>query len=77
MRRFVSRMTSDAVRVESMTTEDLVRVHQILEQYSDTQLDFTDAAIVAIAERLNIARVYTLDLPSRFFDRSSKPLRLL
>ncbi|MDC0833290.1 PIN domain-containing protein [Geitlerinema sp. CS-897] len=61
MRRFVSRMTSDAVRVESMTTEDLVRVHQILEQYSDTQLDFTDAAIVAIAERLNITRVYTLD----------------
>jgi predicted nucleic acid-binding protein len=30
-------------------------------QYSDNQLDFTDAAIVAIAERLDITRVYTLD----------------
>ena len=61
MRRFVSSMTPDAVQVESVTIEDLVQVHQILEQYADNQLDFTDAAIVAIAQRLNIARVYTLD----------------
>jgi hypothetical protein len=61
MCRFVSSMTPNAVQVESLTTEDLVRVYQILEQYSDNQLDFTDAAIVTIAERLNITRVYTLD----------------
>lgn len=36
-------------------------MHEILEQYADSQLDFTDAAIVAIAERLAITRVYTLD----------------
>jgi predicted nucleic acid-binding protein len=62
MRRFVSSITSDTVQVEPVTTEDLVRVHQLLEQYADNQLDFTDAAIIAIAERLNITRVYTLDL---------------
>ncbi len=61
MRRFVSVMTPDAVQVESVTTEDLVRVHQILEQYADNQLDFTDAAIVAIAGRLTITCVYKLD----------------
>lgn len=61
MRRFVSSMTLDTVQVECLTTENLVRVHEILEQYADNQLDFTDAAIVAIAERLNITRVYTLD----------------
>lgn len=61
MRHFVSSMTPDAVQVESPTTKDLVRVQKILEQYADSQLDFTDAAIVAIAERLNITRVYTLD----------------
>jgi uncharacterized protein len=44
-----------------VTTKDLLRVHQLLEQYADSQLDFTDAAIVAIAERLDITRVYTLD----------------
>ncbi len=61
MCRFVSSLTPDAVQVEPATSEDLIRVHQILEQYADSQLDFTDAAIVAIAERLNITRVYTLD----------------
>lgn len=61
MRRFVASMTPDAVQIESVTTEDLIRVHQILEKYADNQLDFTDAAIVAIAERMAITRVYTLD----------------
>jgi len=61
MRLFVSSVTPETIQVESVTTEDLVRVHQILERYADNQLDFTDAAIVAIAERLNITRVYTLD----------------
>jgi uncharacterized protein len=61
MRRFVFSMTPDSVQVESLTPGDLVRVHEILEQYADSQLDFTDAVIVAITERLNITRVYTLD----------------
>jgi len=61
MRLFVSSVTPETIQVESVTTEDFVRVHQILERYADNQLDFTDAAIVAIAERLNITRVYTLD----------------
>jgi hypothetical protein len=61
MRRFVSSVTPERIQVKSVITEDLVRVHQILEQYADNQLDFTDAAIATIAERLNITRVYTLD----------------
>lgn len=61
MRRFVAGMTPDAVQIESVTTEDLIRVRQILEKYSDNQLDFTDAAIIAISERLGITRVYTLN----------------
>lgn len=61
MRRFVASLTPDAVQLESTTLEDLARISQILEKYSDNQLDFTDAAIIAIAERLTITRVYTLD----------------
>ena len=44
-----------------MTATDLERVNQILEQYADSQLDFVDAVIVAISERLRITRVLTLD----------------
>jgi hypothetical protein len=61
MRRFLASMAPNAVQVESLSMEDLVRVNQILEQYADNQLDFTDAAIIAIAERLKINRIYTLD----------------
>jgi uncharacterized protein len=61
MRHFMANMTPDNVQVESVTPEDLIRVHQILEKYADNELDFTDAAIIAIAERMAITRVYTLD----------------
>jgi uncharacterized protein len=61
MRHFVSSLTNKAVQIESVTSEDLIRVNKILEQYADSQLDFTDATIVAIAERLMISRIYTLD----------------
>ena len=61
MRYFVSSLTTQAVSVESVTLEDLLRINEVLEQYADSQLDFTDAAIVAMAERLAITRIYTLD----------------
>ncbi|BAZ53340.1 hypothetical protein NIES4103_60140 [Nostoc sp. NIES-4103] len=61
MRRFVSSLTTSAVQIEPITSEDLVRIHEVLVQYADSQLDFTDAAIVAIAERLRVTHIYTLD----------------
>ena len=61
MRQFVISLTNSAVQIEPIAMNDLVRSNEILEQYADSELDFTDAAIVAIAERLNITRVYTLD----------------
>lgn len=61
MRHFVSSLTTSAVRIEAVSSEDLVRIHEVLEQYADSQLDFADAAIVAIAERRVITRIYTLD----------------
>lgn len=61
MRRFVDSVTKTAVQLEPTTAEDLVRVHAILTQYADSQLDFTDAAIVAMAERLAVERICTLD----------------
>lgn len=61
MCRFVSSLTPDAIQVESTTIEDLSRIQQILAIYADSQLDFTDAAIIAIAERLATTRIYTLE----------------
>lgn len=40
---------------------DLKRVVDILEEYADSCLDFVDASIVAISERLKCIQVLTLD----------------
>lgn len=34
---------------------------QLLEKYTDSRMDFVDASIADVAERLNITRVLTLD----------------
>lgn len=41
--------------------EDLERAAEILEKYADSRVDFVDCVIVAIAERLNIRRVLTVN----------------
>jgi predicted nucleic acid-binding protein len=40
---------------------DLERAAAILEKYADSCVDFVDCVIVAIAERLNIKRILTVD----------------
>ena len=61
MRKFLASLAVSDIQIESLTAIDLERVNQVLEKYSDSQLDFVDAVIFAIAERLNITRVLTLD----------------
>ena len=61
IRKFIANLVVSGIQIESMTAKDLERVNQILEQYADSQLDFVDAVIVAIAERLRITRILTLD----------------
>jgi predicted nucleic acid-binding protein len=52
--------TADYVLVEP-TAEDYHRAAAIIRQYRDAHIDFVDAVLVAIAERLNITQVLTLD----------------
>ena len=43
------------------TGADLERAAEILEKYDDNNIDFVDAVIVAMAERLNITKILTVD----------------
>lgn len=43
------------------TESDLERAAEILEQYADNHIDLVDAVIVAMAERLEIRRILTVD----------------
>ena len=46
--------------IESLSA-DLARVTELVEKYDDLPLGTVDASVIALAERLNIATVVTLD----------------
>ena len=58
---FVRSMGARELTLEPVTVQDLERVAELLETYADARLDFVDACVVAVAERLRINRVATLD----------------
>ncbi|MBK9124656.1 MAG: PIN domain-containing protein [Chloroflexi bacterium] len=47
--------------VVSTQRSDYIRAIQIMRQHLDAQLDLTDATVMALAERLNIAEIATFD----------------
>jgi predicted nucleic acid-binding protein len=59
--RFLRSVGAGQVKTISMTASDLLRAADLLEQYADNRVDFVDCVIVALAERLNVSRVLTLD----------------
>lgn len=45
----------------ALTEPDLVFVANILEQYTDSRIDFVDATVMAVAERFRIQTILTVD----------------
>ncbi len=58
---FVASLTTKSVTLECAQPADYQRAAELMRQYADAKLDFVDAIIVAIAERLNITQLLTLD----------------
>ena len=50
-----------AYRVEDLRLEDYRRVRELCNQYTDADIGFVDAAVLAIAERLREPKLATLD----------------
>jgi predicted nucleic acid-binding protein len=59
--KFLNSILSGELILARMNSNDLARTVEILEKYADTQVDFVDCVIVAMAERLNIQRILTVD----------------
>ena len=47
--------------VTDLEPVDLQRAGELMARYADSRIGFVDAAIAALAERLAVVRVYTLD----------------
>ncbi len=53
--------TRAAFQIEGLTDVDMDRMQQIMNDYQSSEFDFTDVAVMALAERLNISQVGTFD----------------
>jgi predicted nucleic acid-binding protein len=59
--RFLRDLPNSKYRLVTLRPSDISRTAELLEQYADSRVDFVDATIAAVAERLNITRILTLD----------------
>jgi hypothetical protein len=59
--RFLRSVTAGEVALIHATNEDLERATALLDKYADSRVDFVDCVIAAMAERLGIKRILTID----------------
>jgi predicted nucleic acid-binding protein len=58
---FIESLATTELILETPMSADYTRAAEVIRQYADSRVDFVDAVIVAIAERLSISKVLTLD----------------
>ncbi len=51
----------DALVIHLSTEDETERMRALMEQYKDTPMDLADASLVALAEVLNVRRIFTVD----------------
>jgi predicted nucleic acid-binding protein len=61
LRLFIADIITTSPLIENLTSTDYARIAEVLNTYADLRLDFVNASILAIAERINVRRVLTLD----------------
>jgi uncharacterized protein len=59
--KFIQSLPAQKYVVTPLENADLERAAAIYLQYHDTRLDFVDSSVIALAERLNISTILTLD----------------
>lgn len=58
---FLDVLSATTFQIEMPLSTDFARSAEIIRQYDDANVDFVDALIVAMAERLEITRILTID----------------
>lgn len=76
---FLDNLVSGALQLQNPTSEDVVRIRDLVAQYRDLDLGLADASVITTAERLREHRILTVD--ERDFravvPRSGRPFTLL
>lgn len=54
-------LESDRIGISPLTAPDLPRIRELMRKYRDLPMDLADAALVRVAERERIRRIFTVD----------------
>lgn len=58
---FLSWANAGAIVIEPITLSDFSRIRALILKYSDLPIDFADACLVFLGEKLNISKIATID----------------
>lgn len=58
---FIRALINREMVIEHWIAQDLVRITELLKKYHNSNIDFVDASVVAISERLKICAILTTD----------------
>lgn len=58
---FLAWIDAGAVTIENITANDFSRIKELTVKYSDLPMDFADACLVLLGEKLNITSIATID----------------
>lgn len=58
---FLDGLLRTKYRLVALADDDIIRIAQLLKQYATARIDFVDTTVVAVAERLGITRILTVD----------------
>lgn len=70
--QFLSDVEHGAFVIENITSGDLARCAAVIKKYSDVDLGLCDASVIAVAERLSVLRILTVDVRDFRLVRSNK-----
>jgi len=60
-RALLSLLKQESLVILPILEADVSRIAELMEKYRDLPMDLADAALVALAERLRLRRIFTLD----------------
>lgn len=58
---FLKWLSDGALTLCEVTSDDFSRIDELFEKYANLKIDFTDATLIALCERLGIREIATVD----------------
>ena len=58
---------AQAISLLELSVEDCYRMRELMKRYSDLPMDLADAALVRLAEREKVRRIFTIDRDFRVY----------